>query len=173
MRKDVTKFVVLLTLIIGWLAVPPRALMAHTAQKRETDNSILLRIGSASWTYSHKQLVAMATDAISNMKETRKKAAVPLTAILFKDTKMVPERVHMVFVIGDSLTTVLRGNDLAYLNKLVLATGPDKGGKPHQWALTTQDEEAYKALRPHMGARRKHGVYRIDIVLKGDVAKSS
>jgi hypothetical protein len=146
-----------------------RELKADEAKPRESDGSITLRSGSSVWTYKRDQLVAMATETIPNQRGNRKKPSISLEKILFKDTKLTPDKVEMIFFIGNKIT-VLRGNDIAYLSALVLAAGPDKEGKPHHWALAAKDKEAYRALAPHMGAIRKPGIYRIDIVRKQDVS---
>jgi hypothetical protein len=146
-------------LVIG--GVPRRG----AAQPKEP--RLTLRVGKAAWTYTEEQLRAMATDTLPNLKATKKKPAIPLEVLLFRDTKVAPDRVEMVFLIGDKIT-VLRGGDLKYLDKLVLATGEPKGGKLHKWSLAPEDEATYKAVSPHMGSRRKGGIYRIDIVLKGE-----
>jgi len=112
----------------------------------------------------------MATETIPNMKRTRKKPAVPLDTLLSKTTGLTPDKVERVFLIGKK-STILRGNDLAYLNRLVLASGLDKDGKPHMWALAPKDEETYRAVSAHMGSRRKGGIYRIDIHLKAGGAQ--
>jgi hypothetical protein len=129
---------------------------------------LTVRYGKVARTYTHDQLLALATGTLPNMKGTRKKPAIPFETILFKDTGITRDKVERVFLIGKK-STILRGNDLAYLNRLVLATGPDKDGKPHMWALAPTDEETYKVVRAHMGSRRKGGIYRIDIHLKGNV----
>lgn len=161
LRNTISTAAFLLPLIFPWSWAD-----AHEMHKQE-ENTIVVRTGSAFWTYTHEQFLAMAPDAISNMKGTRKKPAIPLQTLLLKDTKLSPKQIGMIFVIGEKIT-ILRGNDLNYLGKLVLATGPEKQGKPHPWSLTTDDEETHKALMPHMGARRKQGIYRIDIVRKAD-----
>jgi hypothetical protein len=148
------------------LALPGSWALAHEMHKQQ-ENTIVLRVGSSSWTYTHAQLVAMAKDKIPNMKGTRQKPFIPLQTILLKDTNLKRDQIGMIFVIGEKIT-ILRGNDLNYLDKLILATGPDKGGKPHPWALTTEDEVTHKALMPHMGWRRKVAIYRIDIVRRED-----
>jgi hypothetical protein len=132
--------------------------------------SITVRIGRTAWTYTNDQLRVMATEKVSNLKGNRQKPAVPLETVLFKDTKLAPDKVHMIFVMG-SKVTVLRGDDLKHLDKLVLATGPDKGDKPHHWTMMPRDEESYKALAPHMGSRRKGKIYRIDIVPKPEATQ--
>ena len=158
---------------IGVLALTGNLLfLSPQVLAEEKEPSIMVRTGSSTaWTYTHRQLLAMATDALTNMKGSRKKPAIPLASILSKDTKIAPEKIAMVFVIGEKIT-VLRGKDLSYLSKLVLATGPDKAGKPHEWTLAPRDEETYKAMSAStMGSMRKKGVYRIDIVLKEDQQK--
>ena len=157
---------------IGVLALSVNLLfLSPRVQAAEKEPSIIVRTGSSTaWTYTHRQLLAMATDALTNMKGSRKKQAIPLVSILSKDTKIAPEKIAMVVVIGEKIT-VLRGKDLSYLSKLVLATGPDKAAMPHEWALAPRDEETYKAISASMGSRRKKGVYRIDIVLKDDQQK--
>lgn len=136
-------------------------------EPQTTEPRLTLRVGKASWTYTEEQLRAMATDTLPNLKGTKKKPAIPLEVLLFRDTKVAPDRVEMVFLIGDKIT-VLRDSDLKYFDKLVLATGEPKGGKLHKWSLAPEDEATYKAVSAHMGSRRKGGIYRIDIVLKGE-----
>jgi len=126
---------------------------------------LTVRYGKVARTYTRDQLLAMATEAIPNLKGTRKKPAIPLEALLFKETGIPRDKVERVFLIGKK-TTILRGRSLAYLDRLVLATGPDKDGRPHMWALAPKDEETYRAVAAHMGSRRKGGIYRIDIHLK-------
>ena len=134
-----------------------------TAQQQAP--TITVRVSGAAWTYTHEQLLAMATDTLPNRTATRKNPAIPLSTILFKDTGLSPGKIQIVFLIASKIT-VLRGNDLAYLDRLVLKNGPDKGGRPHHWALAPKDEEAYKVVASHMGAPRKKGIYRIDILPK-------
>jgi len=171
MRNVRSMMLPLLVAVLSW-GFPSPGLWAHSDEDSavQKDSTITVRVGNAARRYTREQLLAMATETIPNLKGTRKKPAIPLVTILFKDTGAKPEDVEMVFVIGER-TTILRGNDLAYLNKLVLATGPDKGGKPHTWSLASKDEEAYKAIHPHMGSRRKGDIYRIDVVLKADAAQ--
>ena len=164
MGKVRTKILALLVVVLTWSFSSP----VVWAQQREP--VITVRYGKTAKTYTHDQLLAMATEMLPNLKGTRKKPAIPLETILFKDTGITRDRVERVFLIGKK-STILRGNDLAYLNRLVLATGPDKDGKPHMWALAPKDEETYKAVRAHIGSRRKGGIYRIDIHLKGDVVQ--
>ncbi|MBI4562435.1 MAG: hypothetical protein HY724_10365 [Candidatus Rokubacteria bacterium] len=152
----------LLVSLLAWGLATPEA--------QQQAPQITVRVGNAAWTYTHEQLLAMANDTLPNLKGTRQKPAIPLETILFRDTGLSPEKVQMVVIIG-SKTTVLRGNELKYLDKLVLATGPDKGGRPHPWAMAAEDEQTYKLLAPHMGSRRKHGIYRIDIVPKGEAGQ--
>jgi len=164
MGKVRTKILALLVVVLTWSFSSP----VVWAQQREP--VITVRYGKTAKTYTREQLLAMATEMLPNLKGTRKKPAIPLETILFKDTGITRDRVERVFLIGKK-STILRGNDLAYLNRLVLATGPDKDGKPHMWALAPKDEETYKAVRAHIGSRRKGGIYRIDIHLKGDVVQ--
>ena len=119
------------------------------------------------WTYTHEQLLAMATEEISNQKRTRMKPAIPLEALLFKDTGMSLEMVREVFIMtGHGMITIVRGDDLAFLDKLVLVSGPDKNGKPHIWSLAPDNEAMYRTISHFLGANRKHGVVRIDITEK-------
>jgi hypothetical protein len=151
------------------LGLGSQDLKAHETKAGENAGSITLRSGSSAWTYQLDQLVAMATESIPNQRGNRGKPSISLEKLLLKDTRLTPDKVAMVFFIGNKIT-VLRGNDIAYLSRLVLANGPDKDGKPHHWALAPKDQEAYRALAPHMGATRKPGIYRIDIVRKQDVS---
>ena len=162
MGKVRTMILAMLVVVLMWGFSSP---MGWAQQK---DPVLTVRIGKVSRTYTREQLLALATETLPNMKGTRKKPAIPLETILFKDTGIPRDKVERVILIGKK-TTILRGNDLAYLNRLVLATGSDKDGKPHMWALAPKDEETYKAVSAHMGSRRKGGIYRIDIHLKGDV----
>jgi len=162
MGKVRTTILALLVVVLTWSFSSP----VVWAQQREP--VITVRYGKAARTYTREQLLALATETLPNMKGTRKKPAIPFETILFKDTRITRDKVERVILIGKK-TTILRGNDLAYLNRLVLVTGADKDGKPHMWALAPKDEETYKAVSAHMGSRRKGGIYRIDIHLKGDV----
>jgi len=156
----------ILALSANLLPFSPRVLA------EEKEPSIMVRTGSSTaWTYTHRQLLDMATDTLTNMKGSRQKKAIPLTLILSKDTKIAPERIAMVVFSGEKVT-VLRGKDVAYLSKFVLVTGPEKAGMPHAWTLAPRDEETYKAISASMlGSRRKKGIYRIDIVCKDDEQK--
>ena len=137
------------------------------AQGEEKDPQITLRVGKNVWTYTHDELLAMATTKIPNQKRTRQKPAIPLETLLFKDTGLKLTEVEIVYVIPrEGMITILRGKDLAYIDKLVLATGLDKGKKKHPWAMAAEDEKTYKKLAPTMGSSRKHDINRIDIVLK-------
>lgn len=166
MREVGLKIVGMAALALVWCA------SGGIANAQQKEQSITVRVGKSARTYTQQQLVAMATDTIVNLKGNRKKPAIPFGTVLFKDAKLSPKEIEMIFVIGDKIT-ILRGDDLKYLDKMVLASGPDKGEKPHKWSLAARDEETYKAVSAHMGSRRKGNIYRIDIVLKGDVAKSS
>jgi len=140
----------------------------HAQQK---DPEMTVRIGKVAWTYTREQLLAMATMTLLNRKGNREKPAVLLPTVLFKDTGLSPEKLHMVFLMSNivgSKIIILRGNDLAYVDRLVLASGPDKGDKRHQWALVPKDEASYRAVAPLFGSERKRGIYRIDIVPKAD-----
>jgi len=164
MGKVRTKILALLVVVLTWSFSSP------VVWAQQMEPVITVRYGKTAKTYTREQLLAMATEMLPNLKGTRKKPAIPLETILFKDAGITRDRVERVFLIGKK-STILRGNDLAYLNRLVLATGPDKDGTPHMWALAPKDEETYKAVRAHMGSRRKGGIYRIDIHLKGDVVQ--
>ena len=69
---------------------------------------------------------------------------------------------------GDAaLDALAKGRyDLAFLDKLVLVSGPDKNGKPHIWSLAPDNEAMYRTISHFLGANRKHGVVRIDITEK-------
>jgi hypothetical protein len=146
------------------------AVVSAAVEAQQKAPSITVRIGKAAWTYTNEQLRAMATDKVANLKGNRQKPAIPLETVLFKDTKLTAEKVQMIFVMGSKIT-VLRGDDLKHLTRLVLASGADKGDQPHQWAMMPRDEESYKLLAPHMGSRRKSKVYRIDIVPKPEATQ--
>ena len=135
---------------------------------------ITVRIGKEAWTYTREQLLAMATLTLPNQKGTRENPAIPLGDLLFKDTGLSPDTIHMVFLIGNivgSKILILRGTDLSHLDKLVLITGPNKGDRRHLWALAPKDEESYRTIAPFMGSPRKRGIYRIDIVPKTAAGK--
>jgi hypothetical protein len=129
--------------------------------------TVTLRAGKAAWVYSDAQLLAMATDLLPNLKGNRKKPAIGLDRLIARDARIGSDRIDMIVVIGE-IVTLLRGADLTNLDKLVLATGRDKGGQRHDWALAARDEKAYMAISPSIGSGRKHGIYRIDVILKGD-----
>jgi hypothetical protein len=130
---------------------------------------IVVRLGKSAQAYTHEQLMAMASEKLQNLKGTRQKPAIPLLTLLTKDLGVRAEEIDRLFVLGSKIT-VLRGDDLQHLDKLVLASGRDKSGKPHHWALAARDEATYKRLSAHMGSRRKGGIYRIDIVRRGEDA---
>lgn len=160
-------------LAVVMLAAGMLTLMAPgmtVAQSRTTparEQTVTLRAGKAAWTYPDSQLLAMATDTLPNLKGNRKKPAIGLDRLIASDAKISSDRMEMIVVIGE-IVTILRGADLTNLDKVVLATGRDKGGKRHDWALAARDENAYMAISPTIGSGRKHGVYRIDVILKGD-----
>lgn len=156
-------FKITTALAVFWLSA--FAPLKAVAQQKEP--TITVRLGKSVSTYTGEQLRAMATDTLPNLKGTRKKPAIPLETLLLKNTGVKPDKIHMVFILGDKIT-ILRGSTLAYLGKMVIATGPEKGGKPHKWSLAPKDEETYKAVYAQMGSRRKGNIYRIDIVLKDD-----
>ena len=141
------------------------------AQAQQKDPEMTVRIGKAAWTYTREQLLAMATMTLLNRKGNGEKPAVLLSTVLFKDTGLSPEKLHMVFLMSNivgSKIIILRGNDLAHVDRLVLTSGPDKGDRRHHWALVPKDEASYKAVAPLFGSERKRGIYRIDIVPKAD-----
>ncbi|MFQ5415848.1 MAG: hypothetical protein ACE5FL_02245 [Myxococcota bacterium] len=131
------------------------------------DPSITVRMGNSAWTYSHEQLLAMATTSIPNLRRTKQKKALPLASLLFKDTGLRLDQVDTIFVIPKSgMVTILKGKDLAHVEQLVLATGVDKHGSSHPWAMAAASPQAYEALKRTMGSPRKHKIERIDIVPK-------
>lgn len=147
--------------LLSSAVIPTRA---ETPQK-DKDPTITVRISGTAWTYTHDQLLPMATATLSNRRGNRQNPAIPLDRILFKDTGVKPENVLQVFLIGAKVS-VLRGDDLAYLGRLALKTGPDKQGKRHPWSLAPLDDEAFKAVAKHMGSHRRKEIYRINLVLK-------
>lgn len=159
--------VLIVTLALAAGAGPADAHSPGGGHDQAKASGIVVRLGTAAWTYTEEQLRLMATDYLPNQKGTRRKPAIPLEVLLFRDTRVSPDRVFMVFVIGEKIT-VLRGDDLRYLDRLVVATGEPKGNVPHKWSLAAEDEDTYRKLSAHMGSRRKGGIYRIDIVLKGE-----
>jgi hypothetical protein len=157
-----------LALALGWGGAAPGAgAQAKVPPSAGPDPSITVRISGNAWTYSHDQLLAMARASIPNRRGNRQNPAIPLDVILFKDTGLAIDQVQAVFLIGAKVS-VLRGGDLAYLSRLALKTGPDKQGRRHPWSLAPLDDEAFRAVAPHMGSHRRKEIYRINIVLKPD-----
>lgn len=141
---------------------PPKVVVPPTK-----DPEIQVHLAKQVWTYTHDQLMEMATTTIPNLRGTRKKPAVPLASVLYKDTGLKPEHVESVTVVTDhGMPTVIQGEDLMFIPKLVLASGADKGKFGHPWSMAPINEKIYKQLHQTMGSRRRHGVIRIDIVRK-------
>jgi hypothetical protein len=133
------------------------------------DNSITVRVGKATWRYEDADLRKMATAEIPNMRGTRKKPAIPLEALIYRDTGIDSKTIESVTVIpGDGMPSLLRGADLARLKDLVITTGPEKAGAPHGWALAPKSEEVYRAAREDFGSRRRRIVVAIDLVEKAE-----
>ena len=152
-----------LAALLTWGAASPTV----WADEEKPAHSITVKVSDkTTWTYTRAQLLDMATETLPNRTGTRNNPAIPLSKILFKDTGLSADQVQMVFLIGIKKIVVLRGNDLAYLDRLVLKSGLDKAGQPHPWALAPKDDEAYRAVAAHMGSPRKKEIYRIDILPK-------
>lgn len=158
-RKDQLASILLL---LGLLLVPVGTALA------EEEPTLTVRYRSSAWTYSHEELLALATERIGNMRGTGDKPAIPFEVLVLEKTGIPLDEIDMVVTLrGSSQPVILRGNELAMIYKLVLASGEDKPtGEPHEWALATEDEETYQALARTFGSRRKHHVYRIDITPK-------
>lgn len=154
-------------IVLAGLAAGAVGLSLSLAAAQPREQTVTVRAGKAAWVYSDARLLAIATERLPNLKGTRMKPAIGLDRLLARETGLDPGQMAMVVVIGE-IVTLLRGPDLAHLDKLVLATGPDKGGRRHDWALAARDEKAYMALSPSIGSGRKHGIYRIDIILKSE-----
>ena len=169
MRKNRKSFFGAMPFFLA-LCVLPSLVWAKEASKKAApakDPQIEVRVAKEVWTYTHKQLLEMATTTIPNLRGTRKKPAIPLSSVLYKDTGLSPEQVESVTVITDhGMPTVLQGKDLVFLDKLVLTSGTDKGKFGHPWSMAPINEKIYKKLHKTMGSRRRHGVIRIDIVRK-------
>lgn len=160
-----TACAVVISVLTGFVTWGP-ATPGAWAQEKSPDLSITVRVSDQAWTYSREQLMEMATETLPNRTGSRKNPAILLSRVLFKDTGLSADQIQMVFVITTSKIAVFRGSDLAYLDRLVLKTGPDKRGQPHHWALAPLDAETYRAIAAHMGSPRKKQVYRIDILPK-------
>lgn len=141
---------------------PPKVVVPPTK-----DPEIKVRLAKQVWTYTHDQLMEMATATIPNLRGTRKKPAVPLASVLYKDTGLKPDDLESVTVVTDhGMPTVIQGKELEFIPKLVLASGEDKGKFGHPWSMAPINEKIYKQLHQTMGSRRRHGVIRIDLVRK-------
>lgn len=126
-------------------------------QEHEEEAHVLVRLGDRAWEYHPDQLQPLATKEFMSSRGTKKNPAIPLNALLMKDTKVPLERIIGVAVIGEDRVLFLEGEHLRHLTRLLLKIGS------HELTLVPENEETYKALRSILGKPRLEAVERIDI----------
>ncbi len=131
------------------------ALMATHQGQAEEEHQLLVQIGDASWTYEHEQLKPLATKTHMSSRGTKKNPAIPLDALLTKDSKLPIERIVGVAIIGEDRSLFLEGSHLARLKNLWLKFGTI------DLTLVPDSEETYNALKGIWGRPRLDGVERI------------
>jgi hypothetical protein len=129
----------------------------RAAEERAAAPALLLKVDKKAYPYSLDQLKAMATVEYVNFRGTKRDPAVPLDVLVTRDTRLSPERIRMVVVIGETRVLVIEGERLTYLKDLVLKFGANT------MSLAPRTPEAEQALRPLWGKPRIEGVERIDV----------
>jgi hypothetical protein len=122
------------------------------------DHQLLLKVGDKSFSYTSDQLKTMATAEFVSWRGSKRNAAIPLPVFLTKDTKLTPDRISGVNIVGTQKVMLIEGDRLKSLDGLVLKFGPN------HLTLAPINDETAAALRPLWGKPRIEDVVRIDII---------
>lgn len=133
-------------------------LQGTSAAQQWRDHELLLKVGDKSFPYTSDQLKVMATKEFMSWRGSKRNPAIPLDVFLTKDTKLTPDRIIGVIIVGTQKVMLIEGDRLKYLDQLVLKFGPN------HLTLAPLNDETTNALRPLWGKPRIEDVVRIDII---------
>jgi hypothetical protein len=147
-----------LALAAGVFVALVAAMAMPGAGQQWRDHQLLLKVGDKAFRYNHEQLRAMATTQIGSNRGIKMNPAIPLEALLTRDTKLPMDRVVGVIVVGAQKILFLEGDNLQQVPHLVLKFGPN------HLTLVPASEDAYERNRALWGKPRIEDVERIDIL---------